>query len=144
MENLVDGIMIAAQEFADARVMAARGVASEEGVYSAFVALRGVAESVQVEIDRITECGRAHIRRAAEFEAQRDDARQRAESIRATLSVDLEYEIRRTRSLETTVADLIDRINELKRENAHAIAENQRLAGQLRKLRPLIAYGGTY
>ena len=107
MKNLVDGIMIAAQEFADARVMAVRGVASEESVYSAFVALRGVAESAQAEIDRITECGRAHIRRSAEFEAQRDDARQRAENIRA-------------------------------------IAENQRLASQIRKLRPLISYGGTY
>ena len=37
LKNLVDGIMIAAQEFADARVMAVRGVASEESVYSAFV-----------------------------------------------------------------------------------------------------------
>ena len=136
--------MIAAQEFADARVMAVRGVASEESVYSAFVALRGVAESAQAEIDRITECGRAHIRRSAEFEAQRDDARQRAENIRATLSAGLEYEIRRARSLETAVADLTDQINEVKRENARAIAENRRLASQIRKLRPLRNYGGTY
>ena len=144
MKNLVDDIMIAAQEFADARVMAVRGVASEESVYSAFVALRGAVESAQVEMDRITECGRAHIHRSAEFEAQRDDARQRAENIRATMAAELEYEIRRTRSLETAVFDLTARVNELERENAHATAENQRLAGQLRKLRPLINYGGTY
>lgn len=91
MKNPVDEIMRAAQEFADERVMAVRGAASEESVYSAFVALRGVAESVHA-----------------------------------------------------TVNDLHAHIAELERDKVRAIAENQKLARQLREVRPLISYGGSY
>lgn len=144
MKNLVDEIMIAAQEFADARVMAVRGRATSDEVLASFDALREAVESVQVEIDRITECGRAHIRRSAEFEAQRDDARQRAENIRTTMAAELEYEIRRTRSLDAAVFDLMALVNALECERDSFRDENERLARQLREVRPLVSYGGTY